>query len=392
MTQSPERLRIAYLSRHDPRDRRSSSGTVFSMVRALQEHCGDVTVLGSPSLHGNMTVVERFFEKASRSYVPGTRLYDQSLPAALRYGEVGGRMLRSSTFDVAFVCNDARIGAFLRTDLPVVFASDMTWRHLWRDYPRSYRAVWLSNWERDFVERRVIRRSRALIYPSAWAAQSAIAHYGAAPSRVYVVPFGPNLEVIPPTEVALDRSLTPNCRLLFLGLDWERKGGPIAYDATVRLRDAGIDAELVVCGCTPPSGYADDWITVIPFLDKNRVEDRERFAALLRDASFLLLPTRAECFGMVFCEASAYGLPSITTDTGGVSGAVRQGVNGYLLPKKAGGEAYAQVIESIYRDGGAYEALVRGSRREYDERLNWDVWGRRVRELMLSAMAEGGKR
>lgn len=33
----------------------------------------------------------------------------------------------------------------------------------------------------------------------------------------------------------------------------------------------------------------------------------------------LLLPTRAECAGIVFNEASAYGVPILLTDTGGVS-------------------------------------------------------------------------
>ncbi|TSA49979.1 MAG: glycosyltransferase [Sphingobacteriales bacterium] len=40
-----------------------------------------------------------------------------------------------------------------------------------------------------------------------------------------------------------------------------------------------------------------------------------------------MVPSRAECYGIVFAEASSYGLPSVSTDTGGVSAVVKEGVN-----------------------------------------------------------------
>lgn len=45
--------------------------------------------------------------------------------------------------------------------------------------------------------------------------------------------------------------------------------------------------------------------------------------------NFLLLPTIAECAGIVFAEASGYGIPSITYDTGGVGTYVIDGINGF---------------------------------------------------------------
>ena len=40
--------------------------------------------------------------------------------------------------------------------------------------------------------------------------------------------------------------------------------------------------------------------------------------------AFLILPTEFDAFGIVFCEASAYGVPSIAADVGGVSQPVRE--------------------------------------------------------------------
>ena len=85
---------------------------------------------------------------------------------------------------------------------------------------------------------------------------------------------------------------------------------------------------------------------------------------------------------MVFCEASAYGLPSITTDTGGVCGAVKNGENGFMLPFNARGQEYAEVIAKVYSDDQLYSELVQSSRAAFENRLNWDAWGISVKRLL----------
>jgi glycosyltransferase involved in cell wall biosynthesis len=125
---------------------------------------------------------------------------------------------------------------------------------------------------------------------------------------------------------------------------------------------------------------------VIPFLNKNTQKGMRRISKLLLESHFLLLPTRAEAFGIVFCEASAYGLPSISTDTGGVSGVVSEGRNGYLLPHSASGKEYADVIASCFSDNSRYEQLRRTSREEYESRLNWDAWGRAAAEVLRQVL------
>src|SRR5436190_335365 len=84
------------------------------------------------------------------------------------------------------------------------------------------------------------------------------------------------------------------------------------------------------------------------------IHQRRQLEKLFETSDFLLLPTRSECYGMVFCEASAYGLPSITTDTGGISGAVKDGENGFMLPLSARGQEYAEAIAKVYLDDQLY--------------------------------------
>ena len=98
---------------------------------------------------------------------------------------------------------------------------------------------------------------------------------------------------------------------------------------------------------------------------------------------FLILPTRAECFGVVFCEASAYGIPSMATDTGGIPNAVINGENGFRFPLDARGETYARKIVEIYQDyENKYLPLSRSSRKTFDELLNWDHWAKKTDEAV----------
>ena len=103
---------------------------------------------------------------------------------------------------------------------------------------------------------------------------------------------------------------------------------------------------------------------------------------------FLLLPTRADASLIVACEANAFGVPAITTETGGVPDIVQDGVNGYCLPYHADGRLYALLISELFKDQERYEQLVQSSRMRYEERLNWDSWAESFQEAASAALPE----
>jgi glycosyltransferase involved in cell wall biosynthesis len=138
----------------------------------------------------------------------------------------------------------------------------------------------------------------------------------------------------------------------------------------------------------PPVQINDPDVTVIPYLDKNNPTDFTRLNDILLHTDFLLLPTRAECAGIVFCEASAYGIPSITTDTGGVSTYIRTGENGYTLPTEAGPDDYALQIQQVINNPQLLTELKKRSRYYYDSTLSWEVWGKRFYEIANSCLQQ----
>jgi glycosyltransferase involved in cell wall biosynthesis len=213
---------------------------------------------------------------------------------------------------------------------------------------------------------------------SEWTKQSAIADYNIAANKITVAPLGANLDTVPLIS-ELKKQKNSICQLLFLGVEWERKGGQIALDTFYLLKKNGVPVQLTIIGCTPPEDsvkHADvSGITVIPFINKHNATEAEHLYRIIRNSDFLLLPTRAECAGVAFCEASAFGIPSITTDTGGVSSYVQEGINGYALPLSAGAADYAQKITEIFSDAEMYRQLCISSRQKYEALLNWNSWG-----------------
>jgi glycosyltransferase involved in cell wall biosynthesis len=89
---------------------------------------------------------------------------------------------------------------------------------------------------------------------------------------------------------------------------------------------------------------------------------------------FFILPTRAECSAIVFSEASAFGLPIISTRTGGVPDYVQDGVNGYCLPPGSGGSEYADLIHNIFHQEKKLSILRSTTREWYERELNWKRW------------------
>jgi glycosyltransferase involved in cell wall biosynthesis len=173
---------------------------------------------------------------------------------------------------------------------------------------------------------------------------------------------------------------------LFLGREWERKGGAIAVETTIALNEMGLKTELIIVGTQPDSKVPSECVTVVGFLDKNKKQERAQLEQLLKDCHFMHVPTRGDAFSLAFCEASAFGLPVISTATGGVPDVVANGINGQLLPLEARGPDYAKVILDLFSDREAYENLVMSSRKAYDENFNWGAWGDIVRPRVMDLL------
>jgi glycosyltransferase involved in cell wall biosynthesis len=350
------------------------------MSRALQKHVGDVAYLG-PAFSWN----EFYHVVSSRARaavgVRG-RPYVHGRAMAREFGSIFKRRIAPGT-DFVYAPMAASQIAFLETDIPVVYSSDTTFVLLADYYPEFSGLTERYRLEANEIEQRALGLSQVTSYPSEWAARSAVSDYGADPTRVHVVPWGANLDEVPPRDQIHALKGNGQCRLLFLGKDWQRKGGPLAYGTVVELRKRGLDAHLSIAGCKPRGEFDPAAATLVGTVDKSNPTDRAMLGRLLLESHFLLQPSRHESLGVVYCEASAHGTPSIATDTGGVGGVVLDGKNGFRLPLSAGPDQYADLIMSVYQNRPFYDRLVETTRETFENRLNWDTWALKMRELMI---------
>ena len=167
---------------------------------------------------------------------------EQNRLLSYRLGQVFRKKLRAANCDILFAPSASIEIAYLKTDLPIVYFSDLTWATIVDYYP-EYSSLWsVARREGELIESAAISKAAAVVYPSDWAVSSARIHYHATPGKTHKVRFGANINEIPSRASALNHHLSGVIKLLWVGVDWYRKGGPIALDCLRSLLDMGISA------------------------------------------------------------------------------------------------------------------------------------------------------
>src|SRR5262249_28510859 len=106
-------------------------------------------------------------------------------------------------------------------------------------------------------------------------------------------------------------------------------------------------------------------------LDKSQAHDLVTWRNCFSESNVLLVPTRADCFGVVFAEAAAFALPSIATNVGGVADAVAHNLSGFLFALDEGAKIYADLLERLAANGTFSRDYALNAYRYYLSTLNW---------------------
>jgi glycosyltransferase involved in cell wall biosynthesis len=285
--------------------------------------------------------------------------------------------------------------SYLDCKQPIVIWADTTYVSAIDFYPKYFRDCICPESIRDIIanETSLLNRCRLAIYSSEWGARNAIEYYKIDPARVKVVPFGANLEcnrTLDDIKVLVNSRPRDNCRLLFVGTDWLRKGGNVAVQTASELNKAGLPTELTVVGCDPAVNEPlPDFVRCLGYIS-NATEGGSSFLSkLFGQSHFLIAPSLAESYGHVFCEASSFAVPSLATNVGGIPTVVRNNENGRLFPLGAGAAEYCEYVARLFDDYSQYEALALSSFHEYESSVNWNVAGKAVADLLAELVYSG---
>ena len=317
-----EKITIGFLTSQDQLDKKSWSGIYYRMFKGLSNEFDNVLCIGPIKKNLSIKIVIYILDRIHLIlFSKGYNRYHNILLSKY-YSYKIEKKIRKKSIDVLFAPAGSAEIAFIKTSIPICYLSDTTFGQINNYYKSFSNLSNISIKESNLIEQRAISNSIIQVFSSKWASDYAINNYKCNKENVYTINFGANIDQAPKLKNNSDKFLG-SINFLFLGVDWERKGG---------------DITLTICGCHPPQKIAHPNVKVIPFLNKNIKNEYDEFLRIMHQTHLLFVPTRADCTPIVFCEANAFGIP---------------------------------VVMSL-------KARIR-----YDTELNWDVWSKRMRELLL---------
>ncbi len=204
--------------------------------------------------------------------------------------------------------------------------------------------------------------------------------FGIAPQKITSIGAGINLPSLPEVDPHKDYDIK---EILFIGVEFLRKGGPDVVEAFKKTRRKYPEAVLHIVG----PKELDSSIKSAPnikfhgFLSKNNQDDLQRLNALFARSTLLVMPSLYEPFGIAPLEAMAHSIPCIVSNRWALPELVTPGVNGELT-EPSNSEMLAEKIIALFSDSQRMKRYGQAGRLMVKEKFTWDkVVGRLAQRL-----------
>lgn len=160
-------------------------------------------------------------------------------------------------------------------------------------------------------ETRIYRAASHIFTISERLRESFIDDFGIESNKVTTVYAGANLPDVHFHANSHDSFPGPPT-ILFVGRNFERKGGDVLLSAFRRVREEVPEARLLLLG---PEGLriGEKNVTCLGLIDKDSEGGAEKIANIYRSAHVFCMPTRYEGLSISFLEAMNFGLPCVST-------------------------------------------------------------------------------
>lgn len=379
----------------DPHNPKSWSGIPFSLREALERKVERLTVFKTGSTSRNLIDVAKKLWYGGKP--PKYPLWMTSASLKKNARELKAEIERTNPDAVLGILAQPLV--YLRDPgRPVFFFADAAFQSFKDKYEGTIgENIRTAEYAREEAD--VARRIDGVCLGSRWAVEDAARVFGNEfpgvdfVGRLHVTPLGANWRPAMPREAVLARAAARDrdeIRLLYLGVDWVRKGGPLAVEIACGLRDAGHKVRLDVVGCRPElPAHAADIVTVHGPLYRTDPAQAAVLEELFLRSHFLVVPTLAECYGIVFAEAHAFALPPVARDVDALPTIIVDGETGLLLDAAAPASAYVERILRLRNDPASYLRMATQARERFENLLNWDRTAEEIVRLIAEKVAEG---
>ncbi len=372
-------MKIAYASPYDPTDIHNWSGLGYYIAKSL-------SCFAELQYINNLNYKTSTYQKLQRQYWKMRRKsydYGRLKAVGVQYANQIESKIQNNV-DLLFSPSTQQI-AYYSGSIPKVFYGDATFASLLDFYPEFCNLSPETIRQGHEMEKYALDTCSLAIYSSKWAADSALKDYNAESSKVHIVPFGANIESKRTlNDIKYFAESKPNiCNLLFIGVDWVRKGGSLAVEIATELNILGVPTLLHIVGIKNDDiSNLPDFVINHGFISKSTKEGKEYLDDLFQKSHFLLVPSIAEAYGLVFCEANSFGVPCLSTNIGGIPTIIKDNLNGFTFSKEDRSEKYIDKILPLLENRESYLDLAQSSYNEYVTRLNWDVVSKSIKNLL----------
>ena len=280
--------------------------------------------------------------------------------------------------------------ADLAAELPLVVCLDATFDQLARSpwFAPNRAAAWLQPLTLAGLRAREARVLRSAAHCLVWSApvrDSLVTHYGLPADRIETLPPSLDLEAFRYREASagnggdgVPAGDSPP-RLLFVGGDFVRKGGPAlleAYRSRLRKR---CELRIVTQGDVPEEPGVS--------VHRQVTAGSEAWLQLWQSAEVFVFPSRLETFGIVLLEALAFGVPVVSSRAGAAADILGDGRHGVLLGDTSP-EAIAHGVEQVLADPAAARIRAQAGRERVERDFSLSVNAARLAER-LSVLLRG---
>ena len=382
-------MRILVLSEGDADSQmRSGSGIPNSVVNHLRKQghqviTRDIDLHGVPRLLG---AAAAFSPKRRRWMV---KFHLAAVPFALRSRNAVRHVMRHAG-GVDAVLQYGATAAPPRGSVPYYLYCDS---HVGMSASRQPH-MWTSElsipeFERAVAQEQGVYEGAAGIFTfSEGVRQSFIRDVGMPADRVVTAFPGPNLDLasVPP-RASGDRARGegPPADVLFVGKEFERKGGDLLVRAMRRVRAVVPEATLTVIG--PRNLQLDEpGVRVLGYLSK---DDPQQLATIMNayaSARVFAFPTRFEPFGVVLLEAMLHGLPCVASHVGAIPEIIVEGETGFTVPVDDEA-ALAERLLTVLRDPALGDRMGAAGRERVLAGFTWDAVATTMTRRMAADLA-----
>lgn len=373
-------MKIAYITSGDPYNKNSWSGTDYYVRKALEDQGCNVYCIYGYKYYNLSMILHKIWAKVLKMNYQAMR----TISCSKKWAKYILSKIEPDT-DAIFSLSTIPV-ACLDTQIPIYIYIDGIYEYM---LTQGFKKVLNNIKEAHQIEEMALKRCSKVITSSNASAGVILKHYPISPQKVAIVPLGANLDVYPSQKDVMDniyRKSFDKCRILFVGVSWERKGAQLVVDTVNLLYDQGFPIELHLVGLREIPISLPSYIVNHGFISKMEPGGLEKLVSFYRESHFLFVPSYAEAYGLVFCEASAYGLPSISHAVGGIKTIVENGVNGELFEVGTQPKVFAQYIKDMFTNNEGYKELSVRSYKRFSQRLNWKESGRKIVEIIKTSL------